>query len=536
MDKVQFLGADGLPLPPRRASMLHGESNVPYDAADQLGDHMAGWNPSLLSGDSEVNPYRDTIVGRIQDLVRNDGWAGGTVTRAVDNAIGANFRPVFKPDWMALQRQTGIKGFDHVWADEYSQVIEAGYRTWALDPGRYCDSSRKQTMPQMMQLGFRHKFIDGDALAMAHWLPERQAPGRARYCTAIQMIDPNRLSNPFGVFDTDTVRGGVEIDRYGAAEFYHIRGAHPGDYYNAAQSLHWDRVPRETEWGRPIILHDFDVYRAGLHRGMGVLAPVVQKFKALAKYDGAELDASIINAIFAAYIESPYDHQLVEGALDGGNEIGAYQTERAAFHAERRMKLGGARMPILFPGERINAVMASRPNANYGAFEKAVLRNISGATGLSPQQVSNDWSDVNYSSARGAMNEAWKTLSRRRNDFAIGFGQGILVVVAEEIHEVDRPPLPVGAPPYHLHRGAYSRARWMGPGRGLLDAVKERQGAVLGMQAGLSTLESEAAELGGEDWRENLAQRRIEVERLKELGLPMPDWVGAPEINVTGGG
>jgi hypothetical protein len=30
-------------------------------------------------------------------------------------------------------------------------------------------------------------------------------------------------------------------------------------------------------------------------------------------------------------------------------------------------------------------------------------------------QFSNDWSDTNYSSARGALLEAWKTMSRRGN-------------------------------------------------------------------------------------------------------------------------
>src|SRR5471032_2198111 len=119
---VTILGANGLPLAPRRASMLNGSQNVPYDAADHGGDHMVDWNPYLGSPDGELNMYRDTIVSRVRDLVRNDGWASGAVTRVLDNAIGANFRPIFKPDWLSLAAHTGIKAFDHVWADEYSQA------------------------------------------------------------------------------------------------------------------------------------------------------------------------------------------------------------------------------------------------------------------------------------------------------------------------------------------------------------------------------------------------------------------------------
>jgi lambda family phage portal protein len=526
-DPVSILGADGLPLARRRASMLNGTSNVPYDAADRQGDHMASWNPYLGSPDGDLNMYRDTIVSRVRDLVRNDGWASGAVTRTLDNVIGANFRPIFKPDWQALAAQTGIKEFDHVWADEFGSALEAGYRLWSTDVGRYCDTQRQQTIPQMLRLAFRHKLVDGDALGVLHWLTDRVGEGRARYATTLQLIDPDRLSNPQLKFDSHHMRGGVEVDDFGAAVAYQIRRAHQGDYFSAADAQTWDRIERETSWGRPIVVHDFDLERAGQHRGgAGIFTPVLQRLKMLVRYDGAELDASIINAIFAAYIESPHDPAMVEAALGDEDGMGAYQDARADFHEDRRIKLGGARMPILFPGEKINAVTASRPNANFKDFESVFLRNVSAATGLSAQQVSNDWSDVNYSSARGALLEAWKTLSRRRHDFAIGFGQKIVVAFAEEAMEVDPLPLPRGAPPFSQFRDAYSRTKWMGPGRGVIDPVKERQGAILGMDAGLSTLEDEAGELGGVDWRDTVAQRAVEVARFKELGLPLPEWAG----------
>lgn len=38
-------------------------------------------------------------MSRARDLVRNDGWANGAVTRLLDNAVGANFRPIMKPDY-----------------------------------------------------------------------------------------------------------------------------------------------------------------------------------------------------------------------------------------------------------------------------------------------------------------------------------------------------------------------------------------------------------------------------------------------------
>lgn len=530
---VRILDARGNPMPlaprPSRASMLVGGSRTPYDAADNAGAHMRDWQPYLWSPDGELNMFRDRIVSRVRDLVRNDGWASGAVTRTVDTVIGADFRPIFKPDYRALASHTGIKGFDHIWADEFSQALDAGWRTWALDPGRWCDTQRSLTVPQMFRLGFRHKIVDGDALGMLHWLPRRVRPGRAHYATALQLIDPDRLSNPQLRFDQQTMRGGVEVDEFGAAVAYYIRRAHQGDWFSAGDSVHWDRVPRETDWGRPVVVHDFDHDRAGQHRGgAGILAPVLQRLKMLIKYDGTELDAAIVNAIFGAYIESPFDGQQVEEALSDAPGLSAYQESRQQFHDARKITLGDVRMPIMFPGEKINTVTAERPNSNFADFESAMLRNVAAGTGVSAQQISQNWADVNYSSYRAAMLEAWKTFSRRRADFAQGFGQPIAAALVEEMMEIDDVPLPAGAPEFLDFRIHYARAKWMGPGRGYVDPVKEKQGAILGMDAGLSTLEDEAADLAGRDWRELVDQRALEVDRFRELGLELPKWAGEP--------
>lgn len=529
---ISLLGPNGEKLPPaRKTRALHGGNGrfggPPYDAADIYSQHMAAWQPPLWSVDAELNPWRDRIVSRVRDLVRNDGYASGAVTRILDNAIGADLRPIAKPDYQFLARETGIKAFDHEWSKEFARALNANWRSWAQDTGLYCDASRNSNFSQMMWLGFRHKLIDGDALAVMMWIPERVGPGRARYATSVQMVDPDRLSNPQLRFDQATMRGGVEIDKYGAAIAYHIRRAHAGDWFSAAQSVTWDRVPRETSWGRPIVAHDFDSERASQHRGgAGIFAPVLQRLKMLIKYDGVELDAAIINAIFAAYVESPYDREMVKEALDDGEEeLNWYQSARGRFHDKSGLMLGNARVASLFPGEKIGSVAANRPSSNFEAFEGAMLRNVAAGTGLSAQQVSNNWSDVNYSSARGAALEAWKTLSRRRDHFGVKFASQIRSGWLEESMSVDDLPLPDGAPDFYEYRNAYGRARWMGPARGFVDPVVERQGAVMGMDASLSTLEEEAADQGS-DYEELLEQRAYELNRFKELGIPWPEWAG----------
>ena len=524
--EVRILGPNGRPLPPSnsRASMLNGSGRVPYDAADSFSDSMANWQPALWSPDNEVNIYRDRIVSRVRDMARNDGWASGSVTRILDNAVGANFRPIAKVDYRALAMQTGIKAFDAKWADEYGRAVEAAWRTWAKDPNCYCDVERKKTVSQMLRLAFRHKLVDGDALAVLQYRTDRLGHGRARYATTVQIVDPDRLSNPQQVFDMLNIRGGVEIDDDGVPVAYHIRKAHMGDWWSAEKTMTWERIKRETAWGRPIVVHDFDSERAGQHRGTSVFTPIVQRLKMLIKYDEVELQASILNAIFGAYITSPYDPRLFEDGLKT-DDVLEYQDMRTDFHKDNRISLqSGARMPILAPGEEVATVNAARPTSNFAAFESAALRNVAAALGISTQQLTQDWSDVNYSSARSAMLEAWKTLTRRRDDFASGFAQPIFSSFIEELHDLGEVPLPAGAPEFLAAKAAYCRAQWMGPGRGWVDPVAEKKGAILGMDSGMSTLEMEVSENVGEDWEELLDQRAREVEAFKERGLPVPSW------------
>ncbi len=528
---VQILDHRGEPMSRKMnhaQALVGGNNGAPYDAADMFSDHMAGWLPYLTSPDGALNPYRDTIVARTRDIVRNDGWAAGTITRILDNAVGANFRPISKPDFKALAAYSGINAFDESWAYDFAQALDASYRAWALGRGRWCDVSRNLTVPQMFRLAFRHKLVDGDALGLVRWMPKRIGRGRAAYATALQILDPDRLSNPTLSFDQRTMRGGVEIDEDGVAIAYHIRRAHQNDIWSAGDSMTWDRIDRETQWGRPIIVHDYDHDQAATHRGgAGILTPVLHRLRMLFQYDVAELDASLLNAIFSAYIESPFDNDFVEGALAGEDKLNAYQSERAEFHKENRLTIPGssAAMTKLFPGEKMGQVTAARPNANFNSFEAAVLRNVASATGMSAQQVSNNWSDVNYSSHQGALQEFFKTLGRRRDDFAGGFCQPVREAFVEEAMDMDELPLPAGAPDFMECAAAYARAQWIGPPRGWTNPVDEVKGAVLGMDAALMDYDQLCAEQGL-DADDMIAARKHTIRRFQEAGIPLPTWSG----------
>jgi len=536
----KILGPDGQPAQRRdqgrRMAGLNGTGAVPWDAADSQSAEMDGWHPYLGSADSDTNYYRDRIVARIRDVVRNDGWAAGGITKITDAVIGADLRLSSVPDYRALASAWG-KGFDATWAKEFSATAEALWRSWANDPGLWCEAGRRVTMAGVFRLAFRTLLVEGDALALLLWRPGRMAPGRARYATTVQLIDPDRLSNPQQRMDTAELRGGVEVDDDGAAIAYHIRRAHLGDWWAAGRAVQWDRIERETAWGRPIVVHCFESDRIGQHRGAGgVLKPVLSRAKMLARYEQVELQAAVLNAVFAAYIESPFDRDLVGDSLAPEGELSAYQQMREGYHSAANIRLNNARIPILAPGEKIASVTAARPASNYPAFQAAALRHLAGALGTSYEQLSADYSQSNYSSARAALIETWKTLSRRRHEFAQAFAAPIYGAFLEEAMDRGELPLPASAPDFMQARAEYARCRWIGPGRGWVDPVKEPQGALMKIAGALSTLQHEAGESGGMDIEEILDQRALEIRMFQERGLPVPPvLLGNPPPTVTAG-
>lgn len=518
---------------------LGGGGITPYEGGQFFNDQDQQWFTWLWSPDAETNPARDIIVARLRDLVRNDGWANGIVSAMLDNVIGSNFRLIAQPDYTALAEVSGNSGFDSKWADDFRQAAEAQWRTWADDPNRWCDHERRLTVTQMMYLALRHKLIDGDCVSLIHWQPEDVMPGRARYATRFQLIDPDLLCNPQVQPDSQFFRGGVEIDVAGVTQAYHFRRTHPGNYWAAGESFVWDRVERETPWGRPRVLHDFDSLRAGQHRGsVGVLTPVLLRFKMLNQYDRAELQAAVLQATMPMFVESPYDPQLVEGAMIGASDVESYNDIRMGFHERKRLKIANAVIPMLFPGEKIGAIDTNRPNSNFAQFEHAVLRSISAVTGLSAEQVTHDYSQTNYSSNRAAMIEAWKTLTRRRHEFVAGFARPLYGCWLEEAMSKNELPLPAGdVPSYGEMRAAYSACQFIGPAKGHVDPTKEVQASILALDAGITTLKAVCAEQGL-DWEEVLEQRAIENDKIEELGITPMAWTGnglMPDSQAPGG-
>src|SRR5205807_1835872 len=117
----------------------------------------------------------------------------------------------------------------------------------------------------------------------------------------------------------------------------HIRQAAVSDaMFIGAPSWSWKRVPSYLHWGRRQVIHIYDVEDPGQTRGKPGCVAVLAKLKMLDKFEHMAMQNSIINAMYAAVIESSLEHASVADALGAtDNPLAAYMGAQAAFHGEK---------------------------------------------------------------------------------------------------------------------------------------------------------------------------------------------------------
>jgi len=514
----------------------------PYEAASWFTREMGDWLPWIHSPDYEINWNRDRIIARARDLYRNEPWTRGAIGRILDSTIAGEYRLISQPDWRWLQRQYG-PAFDEIWAREFRQAAEALWRNYATDISRNSDVERQLSLGQLFRLALGHKLVDGESVMLGYWLPERlAAPGS--YATAYQVLDPDRLANPYLLVDNKYLRGGVEIDDLGVPVAYHFRQAEPYDWYNAVESMTWERVEREDEDGFIRVIHDYDRDRGQQHRGISIFAPLMPRLKMLARYYGVELQAATVASVLGLAITSPYDQAEVREAIAGGhigpNSVPPGFNFYNDYLAMRRGQYGygtglmmeGVKIPVLGQGEKIEGLSVARPHSNFSPFVHEMLRSVAAVLGLSAEQVTQDTSESSWSSMRGGIVEAEKMFVRRLKDFDLNTARFVYANWLAEPYDYGQLPLPRRSPSYLEARTAFSRGRWLGAARGWVDPVAERQGAVLGLDAAFSTLQEECAQQGM-DFEENIEQRAYELELFKKYNIPPPKWGGTEVSTIS---
>lgn len=423
-----------------------------HDGASRSSQQLASWQPFAGSADTDTLLDLPLLTSRNRDLARNNGIAAGTIQTMGDNVVGTGLRLNSLPDWRSL-------GKTKEWATEWSRDVQTLWKAWADSTN--CDASRTLNFAGLTTLMYKSYLLNGAGLALPMWEKE---PGQ-KFATRLFLIESDRLCNPNNEFDTRYRRGGIEINDFGRPLAYWIRKQHPGDIFTGSMTPGvWERIPAATAWGRKRVIHWARRERPGQTRGIPIFSAVMQQFKMLDRYAGAELDAAVVNALIAAFIETPMEYSDLVAMLGGdetdGKPVKAYMDTKAQPQNRARMKSGG--IVPLYPGEKLSAFNPARPASGFGAFMESVLRHIATGVNLPYELLLKDFSKTNYSSARAALLEAWRYFRSERSALSDYWAKPVFELWLEEAVNAGLVEAPgrwySPADCYLLERGRYLQA------------------------------------------------------------------------------
>ena len=487
------------------------------------------WNPAVISPDQQINQGKTLSDARGRDAVQNDGYATGVVNTHRDSIVGSQYRLNAKPVFELV-------GGDEDWAEEFQLVVENRFNLLADSAECWFDASGTKTLTDIIRLAIGGFVFTGEVLGTAEWLSKQ--PGRP-FNTAFQMVAPIRLSNPNGLSDTEQLSGGVAMDAFGNPVGYHIRRCFPTDFFNPLLN-EWKYIPAKKPWGRRQVIHIREQLQPGQTRGVADMVSVLKQMRMTKKFQDITLQNAVVNASYAAAIESELPREAVYQSLGSGSDgigelLGGYMTALNSYvSASDNIAVDGVKIPHLFPGTKLNFKPMGTPGGVGTAFEESLLRHVAAALGMSYEQFSRDYSKTNYSSARASMAETWKFMQSRKKLVADRLATSIYTLWLEEEINAGHIPLPKGKTAAMFYdpvmREALVNCTWIGASRGQIDELKETQSALLRIKSGLSTLEIESARLG-EDFRTLLRQRAREEKMLQKYGLHLDMGAEKPGAN-----
>lgn len=502
-----------------RTALEFFDSGYSQYGASLTKKSMRGWMYHGGSPKEDIEDNLNVLRQRSRDAYMGIPTASAALKTMRTNVVAGGLMPSpqIDADYLRLTNEQ---------AEALQAQILREFALWADTP--VCDADRVDNFYKLQQLAFLSYLMNGDAFAL---LPMKEQPGQP-YSLRVRVIEADRVCSPDG-YDrlvpcevkghrVHSIVQGVETDADGMVIAYWICNQHPlSSLSNQAGALEWTRVEAYGSSGRPNVLHVMNRERAGQRRGVPILAPVLEALKQLGRYTEAEITAAVISAMFTVFIQS--------ATVQNGKPIGEALPPEQLIDAQDQgtIELGNGAIVALNPGETVEFAKPEHPNSGYDAFFNAMVKEIGAALEIPPEVLEKQFTQ-NFSSARGSLNEFWRTCGMQRDWFSDDFCQPVYEAWLAEAVARGRIKAPgfFGDPAI---RKAYADCKWNGPSRTALNPSQEVEAAIKRVDAGFSTAEEETAQLTGGDYNRNIRKRAIEAARKREvdkIANPPPSGAG----------
>ncbi len=505
-----------LKLPPHtlRRLQAHAEQQAVQFGAFSGYGHDGGplspmggrWMASPRSPDADTLRALPRQRAESRELVATNPIATGAIGTNINRVVGTGLQPVFQPDVTVL-------GWSEDQATAWSAQVAREFSLWADSTD--CDWEGQQNFFERQALVLGSRLTSGDCFSL---LPDAQAATPLQpYRLRLQLLEADRVGNPSGSTDTDTVVAGVKrMAGTGQAE-YHVYARHPG-----GTSLKGDRFA--GTWytaigrsGRRRILHHFRPTRPEQTRGVPYLAPVIQTIRDLGRFTEAEITAAIINSFFTTFIET-------EGGA-GPAPVFGVQAGQGSGAAGDEIQLAPGAVIGLIKGEKISVADPKRPNPNAEGFILGMLKLIGMGLGI-PFEVLLKQFNSSFSASKAALLDAWMHFRTERSWLVNSFCQPVVETWLAEAVAIGR----ISAPGFFadpLMRWAYTRCAWHGDSQGSINPKDEVEAYTAAIEQRLMTRERAEWELFGSDYTRTYPTKLREQHQLVEDEMLPPAKAGA---------
>jgi lambda family phage portal protein len=434
-----------------------------YEAASR-GRRTQDWGRSISDANVAAGASLATLRALARDLRRNNPWVRRGIQVISNNTVG----------WGLLPTPVGDGG-----------AFMPAWKAWAETT--QCDAAGRLTFSGIQRQAMDTTAEAGEVLIRRRW--RRPEDGLA-LPLQLQLLEPDHLDtqkdNQTGSVGGPIIQG-VEFDALGRRAAYWLFSEHPGASRATGASK---RVPASE------IIHHFRTERPGQVRGVSWCAPIIMRVRDFDQYEDATILRQQIAALFAAFVTDPNGDPTAEGVGEQGTDAVGLPID----------EIGPGAVHYLAPGQTVE--FPNPPVVQDGGFTERTLRSIAMGIGVTYEDVTGDYTKVNYSSGRLGWLAHWTNVDDWRWN----------MLVPQLCDPVWAWAVEAAVWASIVPAGATLRADWTPPPRPMIDPGKEGTAYQQRVRSGAMTPDEMVREQGRDPethWREYAAS----LKRLDELGI-----------------
>jgi lambda family phage portal protein len=443
----------------------------PYEGAS-YGRRTIGWNnPSTGSVNALLFSAADTLRPRARDIVRKNGWAANGSETWVSEMIGTGIKPQSQhPD------STKKAFLQQLWLD------------WTDT----CDASGIQEFYGLQGLITQSVVEGGECFVRLRY---RKPDDNLTVPLQLQVLEAEHcpISKTEMLANGNVIRFGVEFNAIGQRVAYWLYPVHPGEFPQMPTEQVNNYMPVRVPASQ--ILHIFRPIRPGQVRGEPWMSRALLRLNDYDQYTDAEVVRKKVAALFAGFITEtdPADPLPGNSSSTLPADWGFAGLPPTNDGSVEFAGLEPGTMNKLNPGEDVKFSQPADVGPGFDSFNRAALREIAAAIGITYEQLTGDLSGVNYSSIRAGLLGFRRKCQRLQHSMIVfQFCRPVWnawlesAVFAGEIKAGD----------YNRNRADYRRVAWIAPGWQSVDPSKDLAASKDAIRCGLTSRRQVVSENG----------------------------------------